>query len=54
MGDFNRDAAVDEIDATLVAANLQQTPTAAVPEPTATILLLLGSFFVAALNFRRS
>ena len=44
-GDFNGDNRVDDLDATIMAANWGQTvfPAAAVPEPGAIALLLIGS-----------
>ncbi len=54
MGDFNGDGAVNDKDATLLAANWQATSAAAVPEP-ATIVLLASilPFAWTALSMRR-
>ena len=57
QGDFTGDKLVNDLDAAIMSANwLQPSETvsySAVPEPTAAVLLFIGSLFAASLYFRR-
>ena len=50
-GDFNRDGAVNELDATILASNWQLTSGASVPEPAS--LVLIASAMLAVIVIRR-
>lgn len=55
MGDFNKDGAVNDIDAALLAANWRTAEgNAVMPEPSSTVLLVMGGFFAVILYRRKN